>query len=88
MIALYYGSEISTDLMSSIKVYITSKYNKDGVLLTYWLDGDNLEFVFERDSYTEIALQEKETIYLKEKTVCSTKEGYLTFVHIVFHKPS
>ena len=85
MIALYYGSTIGSELLASIKVYITSKYNKDGVLLTYWLDGDSLEFVFERDSYTEIALQEKETIYLKEKTVCSTKEGL--YIH-VFHNPS
>ena len=34
--------EVSKDLFSSLKVFITSKLNADGVLLTYWLDGDNL----------------------------------------------
>ena len=34
--------KVSKDLLSSLKVFITSKFNAAGVLLTYWLDGDNL----------------------------------------------
>ena len=34
--------KVSKDLLLSIKVFITSKFNADGILLTYWLDGDNL----------------------------------------------
>ena len=73
----YLHQIIGTDLLSTIKVYITSKYNADGVLLTYWLDGDNLEFTMDRSTYSEIGLEERETIYMKEKTLCSSAEGIL-----------
>ena len=71
----YLHQIIGTDLLNTIKVYITSKYNADGVLLTYWLDGDNLEFTMHRSTYSEIGLEERETIYMKEKTLCSSIEG-------------
>ena len=68
---------IGRDLLNTIKVYITSKYNAGGVLLSYWLDGDYLEFTMDRSTYTEIGLEELETIHMKEKTPCSP-EGIST----------
>ena len=67
----YLHQTIGTGLLNTIKVYITSKYNAGGVLLSYWLDGDNLEFTMDRSTYTEIGLEELETIHMKEKTACS-----------------
>ena len=61
--------------MSSIKVYFTSQYNADGILLTYWVDGDNLDFSLDKYTYTEIGLEEVETVYLQGKSNCSTVEG-------------
>ena len=62
-------------LLSTIKVYVTSRYNADGILQTYWLDGDNLDFTLDKYTYTEVGLKEVETVYLEEKTQCSTVEG-------------
>ena len=61
-------------LLSSIKVYFTSQYNADGILLTYWVDGDNLDFSLDKYTYTEIGL-EVETVYLQGKSNYSTVEG-------------
>ena len=73
----YVHQNLGRDLINTIKVYITSKYNAGGVLLSYWLDGDNLEFTMDRSAYTEIGLEELETIHMKEKTTCSS-EGIST----------
>ena len=62
-------------ILSTIKVYVTSRYNADGILQTYWLDGDNLDFTLDKYTYTEVGLKEVETVYLEEKTQCSTVEG-------------
>lgn len=72
----YLHQTVGTGLLNTIKVYITSKYNAGGVLLSYWLDGDNLEFTMDRSTYTEIGLEELETIHMKEKTACSHEGMY------------
>ena len=37
-------SEVSMDDLSELKVYVTSNNNADGIYLSYYLDGDTLEF--------------------------------------------
>ena len=37
-------SELSLDDLSALKVYVTSNNNADGIYLSYYLDGDTLEF--------------------------------------------
>ena len=37
-------SELSPDDLSALKVYVTSNNNADGIYLSYYLDGDTLEF--------------------------------------------
>ena len=37
-------SELSMDDLSALKVYVTSNNNADGIYLSYYLDGDTLEF--------------------------------------------
>ena len=63
--------KISLEVLKSIKVYYTSSKNALGVLGAWWLDGDVLEFEFQRDTSQEIGLRESETIYLQEKSGCS-----------------
>ena len=75
-----------SNLLSTIKVYITSRYNADGILQTYWLDGDNLDFTLDKHTYTEVGLEEVETVYLEEKTHCSTAEGMHTILHFLHPK--
>ena len=63
--------KINPEVLKSIKVYYTSSENAHGILTAYWLDGDVLEFEFQRESSQEIGLRERETIYLQEKSECS-----------------
>ena len=75
VISVNWRPNLNMTLMSSIKVYFTSQYNADGILLTYWVDGDNLDFSLDKYTYTEIGLEEVETVYLQGKSNCSTVEG-------------
>ena len=63
-------NENSSVFDEKIKIYITSKSNSDGILMSYWQDGEVLEFEGKRKSYTEVGLVEKETILLPEKSNC------------------
>ena len=63
--------KISQDVLKSIKVFYTSSKNALGILTAFWLEGDVLEFEFQRDSAQEVGLRESETIYLSEKSECS-----------------
>ena len=67
-------SEIDLEAWKSIKVLISSKLNKLGALMIYWIDGEILEFNVERDLTVEIGLRESEIIYLKEKSGCDPLE--------------
>ena len=63
--------KISQEVLKTIKVFYTSSLNALGILTAFWLDGDVLEFEFQRDSFQEIGLRESETIHLPEKSECS-----------------
>ena len=67
-----------------IKVYVTSKLNSDGILLSYWLDGEILEFNVKRNTFTEVGLSEKETVYLQEKSNCT--DSGMSFYDCFFSK--
>ena len=72
--------KISYETLNSIKVTYTSSKNAIGILGAFWLDGDVLDFELERDSSQEIWLRETETIYLKEKSNCSSDSFYDCFL--------
>ena len=68
------NDEIDLEAWQSIKVLVSSELNKLGTLMTYWLDGEILEFNIQRDITVEIGLRETEVIYLEEKSGCSPSE--------------
>ena len=83
IISVNWRPSLNVSLLSTIKVYVTSRYNADGILQTYWLDGDNLDFTLDKYTYTEVGLEEVETVYLKEKTQCSTAEGKIESILVI-----
>ena len=68
--------KISMETLKSIKVYYTSEKNALGILNAYWLDGDILDFEIDRDESLEIGIKEIETVYLQEKSACSTAGSF------------
>ena len=83
--------KISYEVLKSIKVTYTSSKNAIGILGAFWLDGDVLDFELERDSAQEIGLRETETIwtiYLKEKSKCSSDSFYDCFLPKFLEKDS